>query len=477
MPSKPIRMLSCVLTSLCAASALLVIVVAPCLAAPVPEGISRLYDDLRIAGEMEDMDAILGRFSPVMKLQASLGSPWLLDLATIFREREGLAVEMALDECKVVGDRALVLSTWAFSGKTTATGEAWSTTLHQVDILHHRAGNWEIVSLAVVDPEATQRKVVEGTYQDPNTGLEATAPPKWPMFALQGFRAAALAISPDLSTDMMWIVQDVPGTFTAEQVLRAADDAVEKLGAQMGLTFKDVTAGQWTLAGRPSYRTQRVYVVPGAPEYFAQMNAVMAGTTVYMVEVAAYPAPAFAEHQGQTEQAQASTKISEPQAAALPPEAGRAEGRKYVNETYGCEITAPEGWETKVEQGQFKLQVSMREPNGASNVTLGMVELPDVAITAQQAIEGDERVSAAAFEQYQLVRQGETKVGDLPAYESVTQFSLGGQPRVRWRIYLVDGNRLFFLFADAAPADKWEKLEKVLGEAMQSFKVTEGGNR
>jgi hypothetical protein len=245
----------------------------------------------------------------------------------------------------------------------------------------------------------------------------------------------------------------------------------------MGLSFKDVTAGQWTLAGRPSYRTQRVYLVQGAPEYFAEANGVMVGTTLYMVGVHSFPASAFAEHQGQTEQAQAAMKIGEPQTTVLPPEAGRAEGRRYVNETYGCEITAPEDWETKVEQGQFKLQVSMREPNGASNITLGMVELPDATITAQQAIEGDERLSATAFEQYKLVRQGETKVGDLPAYESVSQFTIGGQPRVRWRVYFVDGNRLFFLFADAAPADKWEKLEKVFGETIQSFKLVEAGGR
>jgi hypothetical protein len=144
-----------------------------------------------------------------------------------------------------------------------------------------------------------------------------------------------------------------------------------------------------------------------------------------------------------------------------------------VNETVGCEITAPPGWTTKIGQSDFELQVTMYEPQGDSSLSLGMVRLPDPTVTAEMAILGDDGVSEQAFDGYELIKRGDTALGDLPAYESVTAFTLGGQRRQRHRVYLVDGDRLFFLFADAAPAEKWGNLTQLFTDAFQSFKLTE----
>ena len=71
------------------------------------------------------------------------------------------------------------------------------------------------------------------------------------------------------------------------------------------------------------------------------------------------------------------------------------------------------------------------------------------------------------------MRQGETRIGTLPAYESVTRFDFGDQQRQRWRVYLVDGDRLFFMFADVTPASAWDRLEGLIGETFQSFRIFE----
>ncbi len=450
----------------------LAILAVPGAAEPVPAAISTFYDDLRIAVQMADLDALLNRLSPVAKVQANLGSAWMGRVAAILQDHEALKAEVKLDEVKVVGDKALVLSTWDLTGKTKATGEAWSTTLNECDLLDRRGGNWELTSLHPLD-EAGATKVTEGVYQEPKAGLEATAPPKWRMLALAGGRASALAVSPDLAATVNWLVVDLPGTFTTEQIARTNQDAINKLLPTDGITAKDVSFGPATLAGRPSFQSEQVLVASGVPEYFAQSTMCVVGSTVYAVGASVYPAQALAGNRADIARAVASTKITEPQPAALPPGAGQVEGTKYVNKTYGCEITAPEGWDTKVEQGQFKLQVSMREPGGASAISLGMIELPIASLTAEQAVKGDDSVAEKAFEQFRMIRQGETKVGDLPAYESVTQFSMAGQLRTRWRAYFVDGNRLFFLFADAAPASEWDKLEPVFRKAFQSFRLIE----
>jgi ketosteroid isomerase-like protein len=445
---------------------------APGVAEPVPAAISTFYDDLRIAIQMADLDALLNRLSPVAKVEANLGSAWMGRVAAIIQDHEALKAEVKLDEVKVVGDKALVLSTWSLTGKTKDTGEAWNTTLKECDLLDRRGGNWELTLLHPLD-EAGATKVTEGVYQEPKAGLEATAPPKWRMLALGGNRASALAVSPDLAATVTWLVTDLPGTFTTEQIARSNQEALNKLLPAVGVTAKDVSFGLATLAGRPSFQSQQVFVASGVPEYFAQSNMCVAGSTLYAVGVSVFPAQALAGNRAGIARAVASTKITEPQPAALPAGAGQVEGTKYVNKTHGCEIAAPEGWDTKVEQGQFKLQVSMREPGGASAISLGMIELPIASLTAEQAVNGEDAVCEKAFEQFRMIRQGATKVGDLPAYESVTQFSMAGQLRTRWRIYLVDGNRLFFLFAEAAPADGWGRLEPVFRKTFQSFRLIE----
>ncbi len=456
----------------CLGFLVLAALVAPVQAAPVPAGITALYDDLRIALEMQDIGAITKRLSPMAILEWNLGSQWVQKVAAIVQEREGLKVELKLDDVKLSGDKALVLSTWAITGRTKATGEPWNTTLKEADLLDRRDGNWEITALDPLDP-AGATKITDGVYQDPKAGLEATAPPQWSLLPLTGGRASVVAVSPDLAATVTWLVTDLPGTFTTEQIARANEDAVSKLLPSVGITSKDATFGAATLAGRPSFQAQRLYMAANSPAYLVQSNMCVVGSTLYAAGARVFPAQALAANRAGIEAAIASTKITEAPVAALPASAGQVEGAKYVNSTYGCEITAPEGWETKVEQGQFKLQVSMREPGGASAMSLGMVELPEGSITAEQAIQGDEAVSEKAFEQYQLVRQGATKLGPLSAYESVSQFNMGGEARKRWRVYLIDGNRLFFMFGDAAPADKWGALEPLFRKTFQSFGLTE----
>jgi hypothetical protein len=88
-------------------------------------------------------------------------------------------------------------------------------------------------------------------------------------------------------------------------------------------------------------------------------------------------------------------------------------------------------------------------------------------------IRGEDDVTSKAFEGFSLIKQGETKVGDLPAYESLSTFNFGGQKRQRQRVYLVDNDRLFFMFADAAPADQWARLAPLFNQTFQSFRLIE----
>jgi hypothetical protein len=450
-----------------------VLMAAGCSAGAQPAAIAGLYEELRMAIETEDTAAVLGVFAPLMQLQASSQAGWLGELSTMFAQRENIAVEMRFDENQVVGQKALILVTWAFSGKTTATGEPWSQTQQRVDFLVQKGPRWQMLGSDEIDQEATQSKIVEGRFADTDTGLEAVAPAGWRVFVVPGGKASLAAFSPDLNTSLSWTVTDLPGTFTAEQLARGQQDALTKLAPTLGLTFRDVSEGTATLGGRPAYRVACTVATTDGTEVYVDLTYCVVGSTVYVLSRSAIPPDTYATYQEAIDRAVAATQIIEAAASELPPEAGRLEGQKYINDVYGCEITAPPEWTARIGQGQFRLQVTMYEPGGDSSLSLGMIQLPREDITAEMAVKGDDNVTSQAFEGYKLVSTGETKIGDLPAYESVTTFDFGGQKRQRRRVYLVDNDRLFFMFADAAPADKWNRLAPLFDEAFKSFKLTE----
>ena len=445
----------------------------PCLVHAQPPAITGVYEELRIAIETEDTNAILGQYAPLMQLEASMQGGWLAELGAMFNQREDIAVELRFDENQVVGPKAALLVTWAFSGKTTDSGEPWSETQQRLEFLVQKGTRWQMLGSERVDPEATNTKITEGRFIDPDCGLEAPVPQGWRAFVTSGAKASLTAFAPDLTALVAWIVTDLPGTFTAEQLARAQEDAAVKLAPTIGIEFRDSSMAPDVLGERPAFRVRRTIVGKDGLDIYSDVTFCVVGSTLYLCSRIAIPPSAYAAHEQTIDRAVAATRIVETEAANLPPEAGRVDGSKYVNDVYGCEITGPEGWTVKAGEGQFKLQVTMYEPGGDSSLSLGMILLPAPEVTAEMAVVGDDNVSSQAFENYKLVKQGETKVGDLPAYESISTFDFGGQTRERHRIYLVDNGRLFFMFADAAPADKWTRLSPLFGEAFGSFRLIE----
>ncbi|MBM3472185.1 MAG: hypothetical protein FJX75_02790 [Armatimonadetes bacterium] len=444
-----------------------------CGAGAQPAAITGLYEELRMAIETEDTNAVLGVFAPLMQLQASAQAGWLGELSTMFTQRENIAVEMRFDENQVIGQKALILVTWAFSGKTTETGEPWSQTEQRVDLLVQKGPRWQMLGSDAIDQEATKSKIVEGRFADADTGLEAVAPGGWRMFVEAGAKASVAAFSPDLNATLNWVVADLPGTFTAEQLARGQQDALTKLAPTLGLEFRDVAMAADTLGGRSAFRVRSTVATQDGLEVYSDLTYCVVGPTVYVLSRSAIPPNTYPTYEQAINRAVAATMIIEAAATQLPPEAGRLDGQKYINDVYGCQITAPPDWTVRIGQGQFRLQVTMSEPGGDSSLTLAMVQLPRPDITAEMAVKGDDNIASQAFEGYKLIRTGETTLGDLPAYESLTTFDFGGQKRQRHRVYLVDNDRLFFMFADAAPADKWNRLAPLFDEAFKSFKLIE----
>jgi hypothetical protein len=440
----------------------------------IPDGIALLYQDVRVAIEMEDMESIVPRFSSLLRVQMSLGKGWGQSLALMFQQRDRLTAELHFEEVDVVGDAAFVLATWTFAGLTMETGEKWSATEQHADIVTLSDGTWQFIGSDLVDREALATAVNGSDYHDPRTGLSASAPAEWRLIpAVLGTKAAVSAWSPDLTAWASWIAADLPGTYTAEDLARSELDGMERLGERLGMSSRDVASGEATLAGRPAFRTSRTLVTDDGTEVFTSRTYCVVGPTLYLFAESAIPPAAYATHREAFERALASTRITEPTVTELPPEAGRVEDGTYINDVYGYRIQAPEGWEIRIGESDWKFQVSINEPGGESYIVVGLVDIPLTGATAEAAIQQADDATAQLMDGFQLIEHGETTVADLPAYQSITRLDLAGTTRQRQRVYLIDGAKLYLIIADAVPADKWDGLQKAFGEAIGSVELFE----
>ncbi len=440
----------------------------------IPDGIVLLYEDVRVGTEMGDLESILPRFSSLLHMQMALGRGWGHELALMFQQRDSLTTELRLDEVEVVGEVAFVRAAWTFAGITTETGEKWEASEQRADVLVLKEGAWSFMGSDLIDQEALATKVTGRNYDDPKTGLSATAPAGWRLIPFEaGTKAAVAAWAPDLAAWAMWVVADLPGTFTAEELARSELEVIDKLGATGGFASRDETAGEATLAGRPAFRTSRTLVVDEDTELFTARVYCVVGSTVYVFVGTAIPPAAYATHQEALEGALASTKITEPTVTELPPEAGRVEDGTYINDVYGYRIKAPEGWDIKIGEGEWKFQVHMNEPGGASYILVGMVELPVEGATAEAVVQDADDATSRLTESFELIERGETTVADLPAHQSVVRFETAGTMHQRQRVHLIENGRLYFIIADAVPAEKWDELADAFDGTIKSVEFFE----
>ena len=444
------------------------------LAQRMPNEVVTLYEDLRISIETEDVESIASRFAPILLMQSSVGEGWLQDLAVAFQKYDDIAAEMRFDDYAPAGDRALALVTWSLAGVDAESEEEWSSAVQRVDILVKVNDVWELMGSDEIDQDALASCVTGNEFSDRKTGLSFTAPNGWRLLPFTGAtKSAAAAYSPDFTTWIVWAVADLPVRMTGEQMAAATKDIITNLGPKLGVTGKDFIEGASTLAGRESHELTMTLTTDRGDELRIARNFLVVDSTLYAGAVTSAPPAAIEKHRAAIDKAMASTRIVAPEVTELPPEAGRLEGGVYINDVQGCKVTPPEGWETKISEGQWKVQMAMIHPGGESSIMLGMIDLPIEDMTAQQAVEGDENISAQALNEYERIRSGDCTVGDIAGYESICKFTLGEQTRQRRRVYLVDEGRLFFFIADAIPATDWEKLEPIFTEIVDSFEIFE----
>jgi hypothetical protein len=168
-----------------------------------------------------------------------------------------------------------------------------------------------------------------------------------------------------------------------------------------------------------------------------------------------------------------------------PPPFEVVEGTAYRNPDLRFELRAPEGWilyrppitapgdpDGEARQPFTVLdRLCCAAPEGGTTVSLNVVRLPRTA-SAKEAVRSDNRLDEREAESYDFVSQGECEVNGLSGYQSVTQVTLMGAQRYRWRVYLESGDLLFPFVCDVVPPGAFEQQGKAVVGLVQSFKLS-----
>lgn len=149
-------------------------------------------------------------------------------------------------------------------------------------------------------------------------------------------------------------------------------------------------------------------------------------------------------------------------------------GSMYKDEQTGFSFKVPENWSiipsTHPTIQEYVLALA---PDMNSVAMFGAIHLPGIPITAQQAIEGDEMLTAKTSVEgtYKLLHSGPIRIFGKEGFETETEFLLPtSQLRHRRRVYLNADGTLYVLCFDAIPSDKWDAVKGGFQSVLDSVK-------
>ncbi len=439
------------------------------------EGMEALYTDLQTGFEGGDQEVIRTYVGPLAQIQAMQGGPGLLkDFEELHKQYDVTAVEIEPQVLQATDQWALVRSAWRLQGTDVDAGDEWEQIWHRIDLLRHTGLGWEVFSSDRIS-ETKSANLQESVFEDAQMGLKATVPEGWVAEVIVSRHPChCVMFAPEPGTVVHLAALELPVTLTAAEIMKSQHDVAQAIMPGLQLTVD--SEGPADLGGQEAYAAVQSLTIEEQTLYIRTTVAVE-GRTVYIVVALSGEPGALERLAEQIDAIKQSVEISGRQTTEVAEALGRVEGQTYVNDDLRCRITAPDNWTISVDPGtgNIGLQVTMGDPNGESGFLFGIVDLSGlpggVDVTAQLAVQGDDTVCKQSFQGFQMYREGEIMVAGIRGYESVTEFSLAGRARGRWRVYLVDFDTLYVMVGEAVPSDRWQELEPVFKQIIDSFRL------
>lgn len=340
-----------------------------------------------------------------------------------------------------------------------------------VERVWHELHRWQPIDGAwtLVRASALAGSPVSGgegaAYSDASTGMRVPVPPGWTAFpcALTAGSQVTL-VSPDLAVDLDVMTTKLPQEMEPGYVALIGARAMRE--AVPGYELQDMAQtklGEW-----PAVRTRSVYTRGGRQVQADGLLAIQ-GRQLYSVGVATCPAQRARDYRAQTDQTTQAIQWGVSRTGPLSAPRGLVNDVRFVHEGLGLSAPIPESW--KATAGPFwSAQVVFEGLDGQARIVLGCRERPGDA-TAEDVLnelDGAVRGHASVFRQLAI---DDTTLGDVPAVQSLSEFTVGTTSRKRILTCAVTGDLEVFVACDAVPAHAFDRLEPAFREFLHRVQL------
>jgi len=151
-------------------------------------------------------------------------------------------------------------------------------------------------------------------------------------------------------------------------------------------------------------------------------------------------------------------------------------GGKYTNPVYGFSVTAPADWKVAPMSDQAARKsgmlfgVQFRAPKGGSYVLAAAKKLPG-PVPLEMLQDGQMRGLRVIDPQVTSSDEKTYKINGLPARAWTYTFTMG-KKRKRRQLFVMQGKRLFFLIAEAAPPSEFDQLSPAFTRIFDSVRFS-----
>ncbi len=156
------------------------------------------------------------------------------------------------------------------------------------------------------------------------------------------------------------------------------------------------------------------------------------------------------------------------------------QGKRFSNETIGISFSVPNDF-IIIPAVHPTLSGSLAFLSSDASFTgmFAYVELPYNVGAKEAVLADDAAVKRIAGDSHQSIRTGPVPVGNLEAFECVSQFQFSNEAEARKRrnVYFTAGGLLYVFIFDAVPASKWEQLEPKFQSILDSFVLSEDAQK
>jgi len=325
-------------------------------------------------------------------------------------------------------------------------------------------GGWTLVRASTL-AGAPVTGAEGAAYSDASTGMRVPVPTGWVAFpcALTAGSQVTL-VSQDLAVDLDVMATKLPQEMEPGYVALIGARAMRE--AIPGYELQDMAQtqlGEW-----PAVRTRSVYTRGGRTVQADGLLAVQ-GRHLYSVGVATCPAERARDYRAQTDQTTQAIQWGVPRTGPLPAPRGIVNDVRFFHEGLGLSAPIPEGWQATA--GPFwSAEVVFEGVEGQARIVLGCRERPGGA-TAEDVLnelDGAARAQASAFRQLSIE---DTGLGEIPAVQSLSEFTVGETSRKRVLTCGVTGDLQVFVVCDAVPAAAFDRLESAFREFLQRVQL------